>query len=331
MALKKSEKILGGIGGALLATFAGVFLLGGGGKSLDALRADLKELEKTVDEQETRARPGKRAAEQLNRWRKRSLPTDYNFAREKYTVWLSDLAVDRVKLRPEITPYSAQGQRGYYTVLPFKVEGTGTLDQLTKFLFEFYSTGYLHKVRRLSITPTQGSQELKLVIDVDALCLPDAEHQEDLPVDLAPRLALAKSDQYRDMIVKRKMEEEGDGYRTVDTGGLFASYSPKPREPGPRVTVDPPETKEDPGIDVSAHTYVNGIHLVDGLPEVWLYVRMEARTLVLHEGDPFEVGKMSGTVSRIRIEELDIEIEVDGRHELVAFGKNLREGVEVPE
>ncbi len=330
MAIKKSEKILGGVSGALLATFAGMFLFGGGGTSLDDLRAELKKQKKTVDEQEVRVRPGKKAAEQLNRWRKRSLPTDYNVAHERYTAWLSGLAVDRVKLHPEITPYKEQ-QRGYYTVLRFKVEGTGTLDQLTRFLFEFYSAGYLHKVRHLSIKPTKDSQKLKLTIDVEALCLPEAVHQKELPKKQPPRLELAKLNAYHEAIVQRNMEKEGDGYRTVDTGGLFASYSPKPKEPGPTAAADPPETQEAPGIDASAHTYVNAINEVAGLPEVWLFVRMEDRTLVLHEGDPFEVGKMSGTVLRIRIDELDIEIEVDGRHELVAWGKNLREGVEVPE
>jgi hypothetical protein len=205
------------------------------------------------------------------------------------------------------------------------------LDQLTRFLFEFYSADYLQKIRQLTSTPTKGSQELTLVMTVEALCLNGAVSQDKLPEGKSKRLEPRTLDDYLKAIVRRKMEvrpkPEGDRY--VDTGGLFASYTP----PLPKVDPSGPvrvQGKPD-RIDASEHTYVSAINDVGGLPEVWLNVRIEGKTLKLHEGDPFEVGTISGKIARIRIEELNVEIEVDGgRRFRVDFGDNLHQRVEVP-
>ncbi|MHC4177885.1 MAG: hypothetical protein ACYSWU_10280 [Planctomycetota bacterium] len=332
MALKKSEKILAGTTGALLAMFAGVFLFSGGGKSLSNLRADRESLNDDIERLTAEAHPGKKASEQLDRWRERSLPTDPedpNVARREYGDWLLDLAAERVKLGgAEITPFADQRHGGAYTVLPFKVEGRGTLDQLVRFLFEFERAGYLHNVRQWSSTPIKGSQELKLVFDIDAVSLPGAEQKDKLPVGLPSRLEHADLDEYLKTIVPRQME----GERFAPAGGLFASYAPKPpdRPEGNGGPSPPPSGPE--GVDPSSLTHVSSIRMEDGVPKVWFFIRTEGRKIELHEGDPFEVGKMRGTIARIRIDELDVEIKLDGgERQLVAFGKFLSEGVELHE
>jgi hypothetical protein len=263
----------------------------------------------------------------LNLWKKRSLPSDYRKAGELYQKWLSLLTVDKLR-NAEITPMTVQTNRGIYTVLPFRIEAKGTLDQLTRFLFEFYSADYLHKVRQLTSTPTKGSPELTLVMTVEALCLTGAVSQDKLPEAKSKRLVHGTLDDYLKAIVRRRME----GTRYADTGGLFASYAPeRPKVIPPELKKEEPIRPEPRGIDPSEFTYVSAIHEVDGLPEVWLSVRTEARTLKLHEGDPFEVGTVSGKIARIRIQELEVEIEVDGgRRFRVDFGDNLRDRVELP-
>ena len=327
MALKKREKILAVVTGACLVTFAGMYLFRGGGDSLSDLRTQREGLQKTKDLLEIQARPGDKASVQLGRWRKRSLPTNPNVARDVYDDWLGKLAVERLR-QVDITPMTPQSLGGSYTTLPFRIEGRGTLDQLTRFLFDFESTGYLHKVRQLNADPIKGSRDLKLTITVEALCLPGAVHQDKLPVGLSSRLELSKRDEYRQAIVRRQME----GDRFVDTGGLFASYTPPRPPPPPPPPPGPDPGPDPPSFDPSAHTYVSSIRTEAGVPKVWFYVRTEARTLKLHEGDPFEVGTMRGTIGRIRIDELDVEIKLDGgQRQLVAFGDNLHQGVEPPD
>ena len=44
------------------------------------------------------------------------------------------------------------------------------------------------------------------------------------------------------------------------------------------------------------------------------------------------MGTMRGTIGRIRIDELDVEIKLDGgQRKLVPFGDNLHQGVEPPD
>jgi hypothetical protein len=327
MAMKKRERVLVGVTGALLVVVGGAYLFRGGGKSLSELRTERDGLEKDLQKLTAQAQPGKTATEQLNLWKKRSLPSDYRKAGKLYQEWLSLLTVAKLH-NAEITPMTAQTNRGIYTVLPFRIEAKGTLDELTRFLFEFYSADYLHKIRQMSSTPTKGSPELTLVMTVEALCLSGAASQDKLPEAKSKRLEHGTLDEYLKAIVRRRLE----GTRYADTGGLFASYAPEPPPPPVRkkedVVVTPPPPR---GIDPSEFTYVNAIHEVDGLPEVWLFVRIEGKTLKLHEGDPFEVGTVSGKIARIRIEELNVEIEVDGgRRFRVDFGDNLHDRVELP-
>jgi hypothetical protein len=327
MVMKRREKILAGATGAVLVAFAGVSLFSGGGRSLSELRKEREGLQKNVEMQTAQAHPGIKASEQLARWRQRSLPSDPADARRLYTEWLT-LAVDRVKLRSaKITPSPPRAPRGIYTILPFSIDGQGTWDQLTRFLFDFYSVDYLHKVAQLTITPIKDSQDLTLVISIEALCLAGAVHQDKLPEGKPKRLESSKLDDYLKAIVRRRME----GERFADSGGLFAAYAPEQRAP-PQTNVARQPPPQSPKFDPSEHTYVNAINDVDGLPEVWLFVRTEGKTLVLHEGDPFEVGTISGKIARIRLDELDVEVVVDGgRHFRIDFGDNLHQRVELPE
>lgn len=69
--------------------------------------------------------------------------------------------------------------------------------------------------------------------------------------------------------------------------------------------IDPPPmrivTDDDPPLafDQAKHTVLSAIINVGEESEVWLYVRPTATTLKLHEGDPFEVGSIKGTIREI--------------------------------
>jgi hypothetical protein len=327
MAMKKREKIMAGVTIGLVVVIVVMMVSRGGGTSVGKLRRDQADLQKKVDALKEQVRPGREAAERLERWRESSLPADYAHARDLYQSWLV-LTVTRVLGKADITPGSP-AQRKAYTMLRFKVESQGSLKQLTQFLYEFYSANYLHKLSLLTVKPAEGaSGQFKLVMNIEALCLEEAESTTELPTGRSPRLEYTELDEYLRGILSRRME----GDRTVDGVGLFASYEPAPprrpvveRPVVERPVVERPVQQPRQEFDHSEQTFVNAIQEIDGLKEVWLFTRTSGETQQLHEGDRFRVGSLSGTVAKIRVDERDIEIETEDGSRYVALGKRLRE------
>jgi hypothetical protein len=325
MALLTREKVLLTATAVLLAV-VGIVLLakGAGGDSLAALRTKHDGLTEQAVSLKTEASPGRQAAQKLARWRARALPEDPELAHGLYNAWL-ELTIEGLKMRGyEITP-SSPVNRGVYTVLRFKLQGQCTLDQLTRFLHAFYSTGYLHKVSTLAARPVADSDDqLMTVITVEALCVQGAEQQTELPASECTRLAHADPDEYLKVILPRRME--GDRYG--GSLGLFASYVPGTSGGGGG---PPPPPPPPPEFDVSRHTYVSSIQDVAGQREVWLRIRPQGKTLMLGEGDDFTVGTMTGKIARIRLDEEDIEFESDGGRWRLDLGKPLRQRVRMHE
>jgi len=232
MALKKSEKILISVCVVMVVALAMTFLLvSGQGSSLDKLRADRDKLLEQVEDKKKKAARGETVADLLADCRKRSLPADLKVASALYHNWLSRLVVDQVGLEGHnVTPNAKRPQPGVYTVLPFTVQGRGTLDQLTRLLYQFYSAGHLHKIRNLTVTPVPDTDQFELKIDVEALAVVGADRRDSLCTEPSPRLASSSLtlDDYRQAIVRRKMEKlPGSGeYRYKNSGGLFATFTP---------------------------------------------------------------------------------------------------------
>ncbi|HUT11981.1 MAG TPA: Ig-like domain-containing protein [Thermoguttaceae bacterium] len=245
MALKKSEKILITVSVVLVLAMAITFLLvSGQDSSLDQLRARRNKLLEEVEDKEKKAASREKVADLLADWRKRSLPVDLKMASALYQNWLSKLIVDQVGLDGHnVTPNANRTQPGIYTVLPFTVQGRGTLDQLTQLMYQFYSAGHLHKIRNMIVTPVPDTLQFDLKIDVEAMAVSGADRQDTLSTEPSQRLASSKLtlDDYRQAIVRRKMEKlPGSGeYRYKSSGGLFASFVPA------RLEVDDDRTSTD--------------------------------------------------------------------------------------
>jgi len=257
MALKKSEKILATICMLIVLALGIVFLVvSGRGASIAQLRASRDKAKGEVEAKRRKAGRLAAVSQYLDNWKKRSLPIDLEIASTLYQNWLSELAVDRVGLGDhDVTPATRHTERGVYTRLGFTVKGKGTLDQLARFLYEFYSTGHLHKIRLLTVNPLPEAGQLDLTIDVEALAVTGADRKDALSEE--PSKWLASSDltleDFRQAIVRRKMEKlPGSGeYRYKSTGGLFAAFVPARLEAGSdraRTDIDTPVT-----IDVLAN------------------------------------------------------------------------------
>jgi hypothetical protein len=196
---------------------------------------------------------------------------------------------------------SAKTHRTIYWKFHFTINCQGTLEQLTQFLFDFYSAGHLQKITSIIITPLKNPQ-LDLKIAVDALSLPGSKQTDQLSTEKSNRLKLASADLYNKVIVKRSP---------------FVAYAPpKPKSPGGEGPTPPAK------INPLEFSFLTGIIEADGVPEALLYERTTDETLKVHEGEEFTIGKVKGKVNRIGLN--DIEIEIDGKTHTVSLGNNLK-------
>lgn len=137
--------------------------------------------------------------------------------------------------------------------------------------------------------PSDGPK-YEIVLAIEALSLPGAVNEDKLSDAQAERLAYKDLDDYRKTIAER---------------GFFSPYSPP--------------SENDPAAD----TYVTAVVQEEGRYQAWINLRSSGKTLKLHEGDTFDVGKQKATVSKI--EPHAVEIELGERRRLVALGKSLAE------
>jgi len=345
MALGRREKILAAITGALALVFV-INLLFVGAGSFGPLQADRAKHEKDIAEKKKQACKAMRqlarwksgrpidadsidlqryrryvdeTATRLAQWESRSLPSDEGQARLLYRSWLRE-TVDRAGFRSvKSDPGESRTRRGVYTVLPVTVRCRAKLEQLTQFLYDFYSAGHLHRITLLSIKPDSDKGDLELTISIEGLSLPGADRKDALNDEPAKRLALAEFSDYRDSIVKRN---------------LFAAYVPPPppvvkRKPPKRRPPRPTPPPRPPEFDHAKHTVVTGLVEVGGRRQVWLLIRTTGEQLKLFEGEKFSTGSATGTIGHVG--QRNVEIEFDGKRRLVAFGENVADGAELPE
>ncbi len=254
MTLKKREKIFAAIVASLLVVLAVYMIWPSGEDSLEGLRAKIASLDtfdkrktdiqskdaaplnldtllekiknKKIDVQNEAARL-KKDTDRLPALLRRSLPSNTEAAKRAYQNWLRDLAKEKFKSVPSLIAQepqeltyndkdAAKTRRTIYVKFHFTIKCQGTLEQLTRFLFDFYSAGHLHKICSINITPQKDRTQLDLNIAVDALSLPGSKQNDQLSTEKSNRLKLASLDAYNNKIVKRNP---------------FVAYTPRNTDP----------------------------------------------------------------------------------------------------
>ncbi|MHB1034230.1 MAG: hypothetical protein ACYC0Y_06245 [Pirellulales bacterium] len=308
--MPKREKLLAAIVGGVIAFLilswgfsrvSGVFSQGWAKRT--ALKAE-------VEKNQASLIRGNRAAKRLADWELRSLPTNRDLARSLYQNWLLSL-VDKVKLQSaNVDSQPSVPRKGAtFEKLAFTVRGSGTLEQLTQFLYDFYQAGHLHQLRRLEIEPGEGGKQLALTFTIEALVLPGADRKDKLTAQKATR-SLPPLAQYNEAIVKRN---------------LFGPYVP-PREPE-RVVDEPPPPKPKEFDPVKA-AFVTAIVQVDEKPQVWVNLRTTGEILKLRSGEKIDVGTYHGTISSIGA--MDVVLQAQGKQWRATLGKSIFDAVEIP-
>jgi hypothetical protein len=311
MGLTRREAVFAAITGILLAILAGRSLfseLFGTGRQLRQLRANVQQ---QVERLEKRLARTKNLQAQLADFGKRSLPANSARARSLYGNWI----LERAKASGWQNTFLEIGDAragGFYQSLRFTLKGEATWEGLARFLYSFYSTPFLHKIRMLSIQPKERSSLLEVNLSVEALSLNDALQQDTLPQLAARSLPAGDVKVYAQALSQRN---------------LFAAYSPPPPSPPrPPIAISPPSSPPlPPPFDASRFAYLTAIVGSPDRLEAWIHSRTEGKTYVLREGDVFQIGLLRGKLARLELR--SAEIEAEGRRWRVGIGESLRSQV----
>ena len=84
-----------------------------------------------------------------------------------------------------------------YKRFSFSVRGRGDLGQVTKFLYDFYRAGHLHRIRSMSLNPIGQGQEVDFNASIDAIALPNADREAELTTLVSEDLALQDARDYQ--------------------------------------------------------------------------------------------------------------------------------------
>ncbi|MGE3313603.1 MAG: hypothetical protein AB7O26_00720 [Planctomycetaceae bacterium] len=289
----RRKRMIYGLLGAVVLYFAGEWAYGSFyATPLDELNARNEDLQKKMLKRTNDLTKARRIKKQIAAWNDKSLPSDTELARSLYLAWL----VERVKAAgiesPNVDSGAAANRRGLYQSLSFSVRGQGTLEQLTRFLFDFYRADHLHQIQSLGITPLRNQGKLDLSVSIEALVLPEAERTDSLSDKTSPRFAARQIADYR-VIPQRNLFGAGGG-----------------------------------ASDPAAQTWLSGVTAKDSEPEAWFDLRATNKTVRLRTGDRLEIGDFLGTI--VSIQDSDVLIESDGEQWLISVGENLDQAYAVP-
>lgn len=289
---KYRKRILVAIAGAIVLFYAGDWLLENMVlHPLATRRQKADHWQKKILKTERELARARRAGKELLTWEAQSLPSDTEVARSLYQAWLLELVNHVGFTNPNVDSGEPAGRKGLYHTLSFSVRGRGSLEQLTKFLFEFYRADHLHQIRSLGITPLQKANELSLSIAIEALVLPGATRKDQLTTQQSDRLAF----------------DSLDDYRPIVTRNLFGVGG---------------------GLDATDQTYLTAVTYNNGEPEAWFTLRGEDEILKLRKGDKLEVGQFHGELTEI--EDTDVIIESEGQRWLMTIGDNITQAYALP-
>ena len=259
------------------------------------------QLKKRLSDTKRELAKSKSVNEQLEQLEKKSLPWDAEMARARYQDWLLQLAKDakltntRVDSNEPVT-VATGGRKGkrqteMYKRFTFSFNSRGDLGQVTKFLYDFYRGGHLHKIKTLSLNPIGQGQEVNVSLSIEALALPNADREAELTTLVSEQLAQADMRDYQ-LIAHRNF---------FSSGGTDSAWKQ---------------------IQLSAIT--SDVH---GVAEAWFNVGPEGKTQIVQLGQTLTMS--SSEVRVVNLEETTATISIDGQLHRIAIGQNLTEATPV--
>lgn len=242
---------------------------------------------------------GMRARKKLQLWQSQSLPTNIDIAQSLYQDWLQQLLIDSgLKVKNNLIRRTNSKD---FKEVSFVVSATGTLDQLTDFLYRFYQSPHLHRISSTDIAPNDDRSALIISLTIDALSLGKGNQTD--------KLAEGSSD-----LIQQTLKQL---QKNIGSRNLFAAYKP-PQSSESTVTVvaETEDTEAKQAIFSSINYGQNG----------WLMsIRMKdsGKVYYFREGDEIEIGRFFGTVEMLDGEQRRAIIMTDTEWVEIWFGQTL--------
>jgi len=145
----------------------------------------------------------------LRYWYSQSLPTNPEVAQSLYRAWLLEVG-EYVGLVGRTVNPGQPANRGTFYSMGFSMRAQGTLEQLTQFLYEFYSAGHLHKITSIGLTPVGQGGSLDISVAIETLIIPQANRPNTLATGRAYRLTSLSLDDYQ-VVPQRNLFSVGGG------------------------------------------------------------------------------------------------------------------------
>ncbi len=246
--------ILAGVFVLLLVGYGGDWLLQRAVRApVETRRATAARLQQRIRTKQAEWQAILADAKRLELWQAQSLPSDPQLARSLYQGWLVQLAQHVGLTDATFDSSAAQQRKDLYHVFGFTLHATGTLEQLTALLYEFYRAGHLHQIRSLELSPQRGGR-LGIFMQIEALAIAGVKGSNRLSTLTANKLAYGDFERYR-LIVQRNIF--GHGMAPADAG-----------------------------LRLTAITFS------DGMPQAWFNIDSLAQTVRLTVGETLEVGHL---------------------------------------
>jgi hypothetical protein len=257
---------------------------------LASRRAQGQRFERLIAEKERELARLRQAGQQLAAWEAQSLPANPEVARSLYQAWLVELADHVGLVHPTFESGAPTVRKGAYHLFSFTVAGRGTVEQLTRFLFEFYRAGHLHQIRSLELTPAGKGGALELSFTIEALALAGLPRTDRLGTAAGASLAFDRLDDYR-VIARRNLFAPGSG-------------------------------------DAAAHVRLTAVTSSDDEPVAWFSLDARGETLKLRAGEPLELDGLRAEI--VAVEGADVIFERAGQRWLLTVGESLDQASALP-
>ena len=145
---------------------------------LNSLDSRARKLADEIQKQEATKLKIARATRDLRDWKVRSLPPDKIIAGTLYQAWLIELAEKHKLTQVTVSRAGdARAKADTYSSIAATVKAEGTMKQVCDFLYDFHTSGLMHRVNSITATTTkhQGDPTLDVTINVEGLSMRGAE------------------------------------------------------------------------------------------------------------------------------------------------------------
>jgi hypothetical protein len=176
--------------------------------------SEIIRLSDQISDEENKTLLASKANKRLNYYLTRSLAQNFN-AVTPYQQWLREVARRNGLKKDDLNPQAGQPikykNKEVAKLHSVKFSAEGNLDEITDFLYEFYSLDTLHRIKLLKFTPestiVKGNRvltgNLKLAMEVELLIMNDAAGEFDF--DVAKRELSKPKEEYQTAIVNRNI------------------------------------------------------------------------------------------------------------------------------